>query len=149
MMHRTITHGLRRMHNSYVCHELWTGASAGFTTRNRAVLFHAERIEAEPLHPCHTRHTPRLLSWDIFVRSSRDFAGEITAGLLQVTINARGAYGPLSSPTCGLALRRLNFLFLSRIQIFCLVIVASRRETNSRVCNFRFNTSRHAKYFFI
>lgn len=94
MMHRAITHSLHRMHNSYVCHELWTGASTGACTpraamgRGVAILsflssfpsllpfFSRSTAIFDPFLR-HTRHN--RLSWDIFVRSSRAFAEEIAA----------------------------------------------------------------------
>lgn len=97
MMHRAITHRLHRMHNSYVCHELWTGASTGASTpptgRGVAILslffplslsfrsffFFFPRSVAifDPFLAA--THVTTRLSWDIFVRSSRAFAEEIAA----------------------------------------------------------------------
>lgn len=83
MMHRAITHRLHRMHNSYVCHELWTGASTGASTpptgRGVAILslffplslsfrsffffFSAFRGNIRPLPRSHTRHNPSVVGY--------------------------------------------------------------------------------------
>lgn len=72
MMHRAITHRLHRMHNSYVCHELWTGASTGACTpraaMGRGVAILSFLSSFPPLLPFFSRSTA---IFDPFLRHTR------------------------------------------------------------------------------
>lgn len=91
MMHRAITHRLHRMHNSYVCHELWTGASTGASTpptgRGVAILslffplslsfrsfFFFFRVPWQYSTPSSQPHTSQLVCRGIFSSDPRELS---------------------------------------------------------------------------